>query len=149
MGNGLNPVLPSGPTEFGSCFGKPGLPPILCPTIWPMFRQLQPPLILGGFPMDRGPLSPYYRKDIDNYCPVTKKTGQSSIMRQDLYDRLVCMYDDYTASVIAEPPPPYVATTPVPPPVHSRLACVLIQPWPPPEFLVSAQPLSQGSTAPV
>ena len=78
--------LPSGPTDFGSCFGKLGLPPILCPTIWPMFRQLQPPLILGGFPMDRGPLSPYYRKDIDNYCPVTKKTGQSFIMRQDLYD---------------------------------------------------------------
>ena len=72
-------------------------------------------------------------------------------MRQDLSDRLVCMYDTYTASVIAEPPPPHVATTPVPPPASIRLAYVPLQPWPPPVLLVLSavkpgvyNPLSEG-----
>ena len=52
----------------------------------------------------------------------------------------------------AKPPPPRVATRPVPPPVLSRLACVTIQPWPPPVptnpgYLIYRQPLSQLSTA--
>ena len=122
--------------------------------------------------MDRGPLSPCPNRDLDNYCPVTQKTGKSSIMRQDLYDNLVCTYDTHTASVIAEPPPPPVATTPVPtpvpgynsctasiiaepppphvaptsvpPPVPSRLACVPAQPWPPPVFLVLWSAIKPG-----
>ena len=96
-------------------------------------------------------------------------------MRQGLYDKLVGTYDTRPTSVIAEPPPPHVATTPVPtpvprytscavsiiaepppprvaptpvpPPVPSRLASVPVQPWPPPVFLVCGQPLSQESTA--
>ena len=87
-------ILPSGPTEFGSYFKKPGLPPISCPTIGPKFQQLQPLLILGGFPMDRGPLSPCLNQDFGNYCPVTEKTRQNFILREDLYDELVRMYDD-------------------------------------------------------
>merc|ERR1711888_69173 len=77
-------TLPSGPSEVGPCFRTPGLPPISCPTIWQNFQQLKPLLLLRGFPPDRGPLSPYLTQDRDNNCPVTKKTGQSSIIRQDL-----------------------------------------------------------------
>ena len=121
-------------------------------------------------------------------------------MRQDLHDRLFCMYDTDTASVNAEPPPPHAATKPItrtpptqpsrpltpsppvdsatppkenmrskslmrtplpvqrehevaiphedPPPVPIRLACVLLQPWPPPVFMILYQPLSQEPTAP-
>ena len=135
-----------GPKEFGSCFGQHGQQPILCSMVWQTLRQLQPPLIMGGFPMGRGPLSPCLHQDLDNCCTVTKKTGRSSLMRQDLPDRLACMYDVCAAIMIAEPPPHPVATTPIPPPVPSRLACVPIQPWPPPVFLVFAQPLSQEYT---
>ena len=113
-----------------------------------MLQQLQPLLILGGFPMDPGLLSPYYKRGLGNHCHVTKKTGQYFLLQQDLCDNTVRMYDDFAAIIIAEPPPPHVATTPVPPPVPIRLACVLIQPWPPPVFLVFDQPLSQESTAP-
>ena len=141
-------TLPSGPTEFGSCLEKTGLPPILCPTVWQIFHQSQPPLLLGGFPMNHEQLSPCLNQDLGNSCPVTEKTGRSFVLREDLYDKSVCMYDDCAAIMVAEPPPPHVATTPVPPPVPSRLACVPIQPWPPPVFLVFAQPLSQESTAP-
>merc|ERR1712236_198412 len=48
----LGPMaLPSGPTAFEPCFRTHGLPPISCP-------QLQLLLLLGGFPLDRGRLSP-------------------------------------------------------------------------------------------
>ena len=69
-------TLPSGPTGFGSCFGNPGLPPLLCLTIWRMSSHLQPPLIMGGFPMDREPLLPYLTPDLANYCPVHENTTQ-------------------------------------------------------------------------
>ena len=98
--------------------------------------------------MDPWQLSPYFKRGLGNYCPVTKKTGQNFILQQDLYDKLVRMYDDFAVIIIAEPPPPHVATTPVPPSVLSKLTGVTIQPWPPPVFLVSSQPLSQVSTAP-
>ena len=174
-------TLPIGPTEFGSYFKKPGLPPILCPTIRPKFQQLQPLLILGGFPMDRGPLSPCLNQDFGNYCPVTEKTGQNFILREDLYDELVRMYDDGSPNHIMEGiylhlPHVRVSTKflfemdvtlyllkclgsphyrpqkcrvdlPLPQPLSGH-ACVPIQPWPPPVFLVFDQPLSQESTAP-
>merc|ERR1711888_193783 len=62
-----------------------------------MFHQLQRLLILGVFPMNGGLLSPRFSRDGGNFCPVTGKTGQKPIM----------------PSVPAEPPPPYVATTPM------------------------------------
>ena len=68
-----------------------------CTTIWPMVHQLQRLLILGVFPMNGGLLSPHFTRDGGNYCPVTGRTEQKSIM----------------PSVPAEPPPPYVATTPM------------------------------------
>ena len=140
-------TLPSGPTGFGPCFRTPGLSDMSCPTIGRHFPHLKLLLLLGGFPLDRGPLSPCLNPDLDNYCNVTGKTGRCSIMRRDLHGRLACMYDTYAASVIAVPPPPHVATTPTPPPVPTKLACVLLQPWPPPAFLVFGQPLSQESPA--
>merc|ERR1711888_490424 len=82
---------------------------------------------------------------------MTKKTGRSSFMRQALSDSPVCMYNTCTASVIAEPPPPHVAPTPVSSPVTSNLAYVPTQPWPPPVTLVLSAikpgvyiPLSEG-----
>merc|ERR1711888_543611 len=83
-------TLPSGPSEFGPCFRTPGLPPISCPTIWQNFQQLKPLLLLGGFPLDRGPLPPCLNPDLNNYCTVTEETGRSSNMRQDLRGRLAC-----------------------------------------------------------
>ena len=144
-------TLPSGPTEFGPCFRTPGSPPIPCPLIRQNFHRLRPLLLLGGFPLDRGPLSPHLTQDLDDYCPVTQQTGRSTIMQQDFYGRMVCTYDAHAASVIAEPPPPHVATIPVPPPAPIRLAYVLLQPWPPPVLLVLSavkpgvyKPLSEG-----
>ena len=64
-----------------------------CPTIGPKSQQLQPLLIFGVLPMDRGPLFPCLNQDVGNYYPVTTKTGQNFIMREDLYDKLVRMYD--------------------------------------------------------
>ena len=107
--------------------------------------------MLGSFPLDRGPLSPCLNPGLDNYCPMTKTTGQSSNMRLDLYDSLVYTYDTSTASVTAKPPPPHVAAIPVPPPAPIRLAYVPLQPWPPPVLLVLSavkpgvyNPLSEG-----
>ena len=72
-------------------------------------------------------------------------------MRQDLSNRLTCIYDASTASVIAEPPPTPVATIPVSPPALIWLAYVFLQPWPPPVLLVLSavkpgvyNPLSEG-----
>ena len=87
-------TLPSGPTEFGPCFKTPGLPPISCPTIGQNFQQLQPLLILGGFPLDRGPLFPCLNQDFGNSCHVTEETRRNFIVREELYDELVRMYDD-------------------------------------------------------
>ena len=144
-------TLPSGPTEFEPCFRTPGLPPTSCPTIGQNLHQSKPLLMLGSFPLDRGPLSPCLNPDLNNYCPMTKKAGQSSNMRQDLYDSLVYTYDTSTASVTAKPPPPHVAAIPVPPPAPIRLAYVPLQPWPPPVLLVLSavkpgvyNPLSEG-----
>ena len=78
-----------------------------------MLQQLQPPLILGDFPMDPGLLLPYFKSGIGHHCPVTKETGQNFISQRDLSGKLVRMYDNCTAIVIAEPPPPHVATTPL------------------------------------
>ena len=82
---------------------------------------------------------------------MTKKAGQSSNMRLDLYNCLVYTYDTSTASVTAKPPPPHVAAIPVPPPAPIRLAYVPLQPWPPPVLLVLSavkpgvyNPLSEG-----
>ena len=97
--------------------------------------------------MDPGLLLPYFKSGIGHHCPVTKETGQNFISQRDLSGKLVRMYDNCAAIVIAEPPPPHVATTHVPPSFPSRLASVLVQPWPPPVFLVFGQPLSQESTA--
>merc|ERR1711888_183776 len=89
-------TLPSGPSEFEPCFRTPGLPTISCP-------PLKLLLLLGDFPLDRGRLSPCPNQDLDDHCPVTRHRGQSSILRQDLYDRLLCMYETNTASVNAKP----------------------------------------------
>ena len=112
-----------------------------------MLKHFRPPLILGGFSMDPGLLLPYFKSGIGHHCPVTKETGQNFILQRDLSGKLVRMYDNCTAIVIAEPPPPHVATTPVPPTVLSKLTCVTIESRPPPVFMVSTQPLSQVSTA--
>ena len=52
--------------------------------------------------MDHGPLSPYYREDIDNYCPMTKKTGQKCTLQKDLYDKVDRMYDGGFPNYITE-----------------------------------------------
>ena len=63
--------------------------------------------------MDRGRLSTCPNQGLNHYCPVTKKARQSSNVRLDLYDSLVCPYDASTASVHVEPPPPHGATKPI------------------------------------
>ena len=52
--------------------------------------------------MKRGPLSPHLNQDDGNYYPVTEKTGQDFVMRQDLYDKLVHMYDDGSPNHVME-----------------------------------------------
>ena len=52
--------------------------------------------------MDRGPLSPHFNQDVGNYYPVTVKTGQRFFMREDLYDKLVRMYDDGSPNHVME-----------------------------------------------
>ena len=52
--------------------------------------------------MKRGPLSPHLNQDDGNYYPVTEKTGQNFVMRQDLYDKLVHMYDDGSPNHVME-----------------------------------------------
>merc|ERR1712215_664889 len=107
------------------------------------FKQLQ---LLGGFPLDRGRLSPCHNQDLDNYCPVIRTMRQGPLTRQDLKEKFDCIHDTSTASVNDEPPPPHAGTKPItriPLSVQSEqeVAIPLRQPWPPHVAIVPASPM--------
>ena len=121
------------------------------PQNFQQFKQLQ---LLGGFPLDRGRLSPCPNQDFDKYCPVIKPTRQGPLTRQDLKGKLDCIYDTSTASVNDEPPPPHAATKPItriPLPVQSEqeVAIPLHQPWPPPVFIILCSAVKPGVYSPL
>ena len=83
--------------------------------------------------------------DSENNLYVTSVCGDN----QENYSTLHSSQEYFAARglmgyVVAEPPPLHEAVIPVPPPALSKLACVTIQPWPPPVPRSTPSPTNPG-----